>query len=807
MLMNFFFLYILQIDDSIHITYRTEEMSNIFEASSNYSIMHQNRQSTSSSPTVTRRRYSHLFRWSLVFLAMFCCVGVSNGQSNNGQQLRHVQRFEREPEDQTAVVGETVVMACRVLNKGGVLQWTKDDFGLGSDRNLSGFERYSMIGTEDEGTFSLQIRPVTLEDDGRFQCQVSPGPESASTAIRSRYATLAVTIPPEPPQIVQGSHLITTEDREVELECQSRSGKPAAEIIWLDGDGNLITNNVEVFKEVLADGKRTNVKSVLKLSPKMHYHNKNITCQAQNAAERSPRSVSLLMEVKYAPKVTVTVEQERIAELESVRLSCHADANPPNVVYKWYINDEIAYGDYTTELTIASASRKLNGAIVKCEVTNAVGKGEENQTLSVHYSPEIRSRPGNVEADIGSNVTLRCDVNGNPEPEISWTYEGSRRVLSSGPAYTFWMNHDMAGKYTCTARVPGFAEVSADAHVFLKGPPTVRSKRIQFGLEGDTVRIECVAFAVPRPSKITWTHRGYEIDTGDPYVTFDNDPLPDGVRSTLIIREANDKYFGSYNCSVANDYGMDAAEIILRKETGNLQLLFISAGVVGGIVVLIACVMIIVVCQRRSNKKVEEGDKGDRTSKQSDQTSNNDSDLKVDIRTASSLSNPPESEQWDDSSERITPRAVISNGDAMYRYATGDFTDAQCFPPPKAEGHNNNGYVPYVDYGRDYNPAFAGVSNSQASLYATNPHTVIPMTGIDPRFSAAYGNPYLRSSTTSLPPPHLNGGLATYGSVRSGPAPQVAPARTPPPSAVSPHSQYIVSNKAQLKPGTLATHV
>lgn len=741
-------------------------------------------------------------------LAFFCCVGVSNGQNSaNGQQVRHAQRFEREPEDQTAVVGETVVMACRVLNKAGVLQWTKDDFGLGSDRNLSGFERYSMIGTEDEGTFSLQIRPVTLEDDGRFQCQVSPGPEAASMAIRSRYATLAVTIPPEPPQIVQGSHLITTEDREVELECQSRAGKPAAEIIWLDGDGNLITNNVEVFKEVLADGKRTNVKSVLKLSPKMHYHNKNITCQAQNAAERSPRSVSLLMEVKYAPKVTVTLEQERIAELESVRLSCHADANPPNVIYKWYINDEIAHGDYSTELIIASASRQLNDAIVKCEVTNAVGKGEDNQTLSVHYSPEIRSRPANVEADIGGNVTLRCDVNGNPEPEISWTFEGSRRVLSTGPAYTFWMNHDMAGKYTCTARVPGFAEVSADAHVFLKGPPTVRSKRIQFGLEGDTVRIECVAFAIPRPSKITWTHRGYEIDAGDPYVTFNNDPLPDGVRSTLIIREANDKYFGSYNCSVANDYGMDAAEIILRKETGNLQLLFISAGVVGGIVLLIACVMVIVVCQRRSNKKVEEGDKGDRTSKQSDQTSNNDSDLKVDIRTASSLSNPPESEQWDDSSERITPRAVITNGDAMYRYAPGDYTDAQCFPPPKAEGHNNNGYVPYVDYGRDYNPAFAGVSNSQASLYATNPHTVIPMTGIDPRFSAAYGNPYLRSSTTSLPPPHLNGGLATYGSVRSGPAPQVAPARTPPPSAVSPHSQYIVSNKAQLKPGTLATHV
>lgn len=83
-------------------------------------------------------------------------------------------------------------------------------------------------------------------------------------------------------------------------------------------------------------------------------------------------------------------------------------------------------------------------------------------------SPEIRSRPSNIEADIGSNVTLRCDVDGNPEPEISW-YGDSRRVLGIGPAYSFWMNHDTAGKYTCTARVPGFSEVSADAHVFLKG--------------------------------------------------------------------------------------------------------------------------------------------------------------------------------------------------------------------------------------------------------------------------------------------------------------------------------------------------
>ena len=142
-------------------------------------------------------------------------------------------------------------------------------------------------------------------------------------------------------------------------------------------------SNIEVFQDGLAVGKRTNVKSVLKLSPKKGYHNKNITCQAQNSAERSPRRASLLMEVKYAPKVTVTLEQDRIVEFEPVRLSCHAEANPPNVVYKWYINDEIAFGDYSTQLTIASVTRKFNLATFKCQVTNAVGKSEATQTLNV----------------------------------------------------------------------------------------------------------------------------------------------------------------------------------------------------------------------------------------------------------------------------------------------------------------------------------------------------------------------------------------------------------------------------------------
>ena len=45
------------------------------------------------------------------------------------------------PQDQTAAEGEHVTLPCRVDNKVGNLQWTRDDFGLGLNRNLKGFER------------------------------------------------------------------------------------------------------------------------------------------------------------------------------------------------------------------------------------------------------------------------------------------------------------------------------------------------------------------------------------------------------------------------------------------------------------------------------------------------------------------------------------------------------------------------------------------------------------------------------------------------------------------------------------------
>ncbi|PSN47544.1 hypothetical protein C0J52_08394 [Blattella germanica] len=243
----------------------------------------------------------------------------------------------------------------------------------------------------------------------------------------------------------------------------------------------------------------------------------------------------------------------------------------------------------------------------------------------------------------------------------------------------------------------------------------------------------------------------------------------------------------------------------------------ILTGVIGGVIVIIAIAMVIILCQRREKKPEADCRDAEKQCKESDRSSNI-SDLKMELRTGSSVSNVhceleygPDSETG---SESVVTRVgvplagpvpmPVNGGEHIYRYSA-EFTEP-VFPPK--DGQNNNGYVPYVDYTRDYNPP-PPIESSRESLSAvTSVASVTGVSSIDPRYSAVYGNPYLRNSNTSLPPAptHALGTPAPppySAATRNGAVPQVA--RLP----NSPTSQYIVptSQPTTVKRGTLATHV
>ncbi|KAH8416396.1 hypothetical protein KR222_001578 [Zaprionus bogoriensis] len=748
------------------------------------------------------------------------------------------QHFAMEPQDQTAVVGSRVTLPCRVMQKVGALQWTKDDFGLGQHRNLSGFERYSMVGSDEEGDFSLDIYPLMLDDDAKYQCQVGPGP-LGEQGIRSRFANLTVLVPPEAPKIQQGDYLVTTEDREIELECISEGGKPAAEITWIDGLGNVL--QAESFFEPLSDSRRVTTRSVLKLAPKKKYHNTTITCHAQNTADRTHRSAKVLLEVKYAPKVTVSVvggalAGGRIPEGAEVILSCQADANPREVTYRWFINDELMAGDFTTKMIIHNVTRQYHGALVKCEVANAVGKSEQSQKLDISFGPVFQQRPVSQEADLGATVTMHCKVAGNPTPEIEWINENSDQIVGHGPEYKVKVTSESAGRYFCKAVVNGFPEIGAEATVYVKRAPIITSHKAQFGAVGSRAKLDCSAFSIPKAEHILWSFEGKPInmssDDPDIYI-FEEHHLPEGVRAALIIKESRSTHYGRYNCTVLNAYGGDSLIITLVPEPGSISVLLVGLGSISLVGFILSVVMVVIVYRRlRSRKKPMPADVIPEASRGGDKLNELKSELRakaydVEYSEAGSdglainLTQTPMPDvqmkgatlgvplagpvKFDDYGERYQRQCQLKN---MKNQQEQVYKESA-----------SNGYAPYFEYALDYSPpadsgksktaavagvgvgAGTGVNSATLPHYAANAaaagagagagitaggssgvglgsgaslprnqrhelHQQQPQTsqangflgqpllqnGIDSRFSAIYGNPYLRTNSSILPP-------------------------------------------------------
>merc|ERR1712106_459687 len=72
----------------------------------------------------------------------------------------------------TVMAGDKVILPCKVENKAGPLQWTRDGFGLGTSRSLPGFPRLSMGGEDLRRDWDLVIEEVQVEDEAEYECQV-----------------------------------------------------------------------------------------------------------------------------------------------------------------------------------------------------------------------------------------------------------------------------------------------------------------------------------------------------------------------------------------------------------------------------------------------------------------------------------------------------------------------------------------------------------------------------------------------------------------------------------------------------------
>lgn len=84
--------------------------------------------------------------------------------------------------------------------------------------------------------------------------------------------------------------------------------------------------------------------------------------------------LKLFFQVKYAPKVRVDIiegalDTGRIPIDNTVRLRCETDANPNEITYQWYINDEMIPDAIYIEL-VSSKSHISFFSLLNSNATN-----------------------------------------------------------------------------------------------------------------------------------------------------------------------------------------------------------------------------------------------------------------------------------------------------------------------------------------------------------------------------------------------------------------------------------------------------
>ncbi|XP_040583429.1 irregular chiasm C-roughest protein [Lepeophtheirus salmonis] len=693
-------------------------------------------------------------------------------ESSIGESTPSPQVFLREPVDQTARQGTHVTLPCRVNNKQGTLQWTRSGFGLGVERNLTGFDRYHMTGSDEEGDFTLDIDPVMLEDDAKFQCQV--GAARGVAPIRSQFATLTVTVPPQEPEIINGKEVRKTEDRKVILECVSKGGKPPAEITWVDSSGTVVTDGVTYTTEPVENTKRVTAKSKLEFIAQKSHHNASFTCEAQNSADPVPKKASIKILVEYAPDVKIELlsPRNKVRELEDVKFRCKAHANPSKKTFRWFVNDVVVPGNHVQELVIKKVTREQNGQIVKCEVTNDVGKSEEIHTLDISYAPQFTLKPRDVSGEKDHEAFLDCEVDGNPSPTYTWFRNGDMNtVIGYDRNLSLIISPSTIGKYICRASVQGFSEIMESADVMMKGPPRViRRNGVQFGTEGDTVHLTCEAFSIPPPTTLKWSLYGYPVETVSPHYSLIETAKKDGMKSTLVIRSSISSDYGDYNCTVRNQYGSDSFVITLERKK-SLPLIIILSAVIGGIVLTVMTILIMIICRRgtlRAKLTAKSKLRSGRSTSTTNSSGKNLNSAESEVLNPTSKNYSPENDiehDWDRRRESMIgpPDSAAARYMPLQGYDDYQTRIEMGYPPQNHHpstnsildsgyigggpiNHRQSGFI-NLPYGYDIQPhpamAQSAVDFGELNSYRSGLNVA------DPRLSAKYGNHYLRSTPST----------------------------------------------------------
>ncbi|KAH0517717.1 Neural cell adhesion molecule 2 [Microtus ochrogaster] len=190
-------------------------------------------------------------------------------------------------------------------------------------------------------------------------------------------------------------------------------------------------------------------------------------------------------------------------------------------------NEKYILKGSNTELTVRNIINKDGGSYV-CKATNKAGEDEKQAFLQVFVQPHILQLQNETTSENG-HVTLICEAEGEPIPEITWKRAADGATFSEG-------------------------DKSPDGRIEVKGQRGHLSLHIRDVKLSDSGRYDCEA-----ASRIGGHQRSMHLD-----IEFGIRTIENVLSSDYKIAPTSENDFGRYNCTATNRIGTRFQEYILE---------------------------------------------------------------------------------------------------------------------------------------------------------------------------------------------------------------------------------------------------
>ncbi|XP_078407396.1 LOW QUALITY PROTEIN: hemicentin-1-like [Cetorhinus maximus] len=398
---------------------------------------------------------------------------------------------------------------------------------------------------------SLVILSATTQDTALYECVAS---NEAGDSHRLMQFTVHV-----PPSIADDSPDVTvTKMSSVVLTCHV-TGIPEPAVSWMK-DGARMGNRGPGYK-ILPTGN-------LEIATATLSHAGSYMCTARNVVGTAHRHVMLLVQGKETPKPPVIKPLPGTLEIvvnKGVILPCESMGTPrPSITWQKEgvtISNTGFFILANGGLEIARVTEEDSGDYM-CIAQNAAGTALGKTKLVVQVPPIIKAHSREYKATINRAVTLPCETEGHPKPEVTWVKDG-RTVVDQMRLQTFangslripQVQFSDEGWYTCIARNK-VGVVSMDRILAVQVPPSILIGQSEFSvLEDSQAFLSCVTQGLPVPV-VYWEKDGIAVPDAPGKFT----ALQSGE---LIVENATPEDAGVYTCTAVSAAGKASRDVRL----------------------------------------------------------------------------------------------------------------------------------------------------------------------------------------------------------------------------------------------------